>query len=76
MASAQARMGAPLNYVVFMPDGRSRDSVGNFNNGVIYLTPADGDIYNSRAITVWGSTGRVRGWDLTKVGSTATWVQQ
>lgn len=68
--------GAPLNYVVFMPDGSSRDSVGNFNNGVVYLTLADKNIYNSRAITVWGSTGRVRGWKLSKVGGVATWVQQ
>jgi len=68
--------GAPMKYVVFMPDGSSRDSVGNFNNGVIYLSPADGDIYNTRAITVWGSTGRVRGWNLSKVAGTATWVQQ
>src|ERR1700746_454726 len=68
--------GAPMNYVVFMPDGSSRDSVGNFNSGVVYLTPADRDIYNSRAVTVWGSTGRIRGWKLNNVAGADTWVQQ
>jgi type II secretory pathway pseudopilin PulG len=68
--------GAPMNYVVFMPDGSSRDNVGNYNSGVVYLSLADNNIYNSRAITVWGSTGRVRGWKLTKIGNADTWVQQ
>jgi Tfp pilus assembly protein FimT len=68
--------GAPMNYVVFMPDGSSRDALGNFNNGVIYLSHSDKNIYNSRAITVWGSTGRVRGWRLLNVAGADTWVQQ
>lgn len=68
--------GAPMNYVVFMPDGSSRDTLGNFNSGVLYLSFADRNIYNSRAITVWGSTGRVRGWKLSKVAGATTWVQQ
>ena len=62
----QALAGEPLNYVVFMPDGSSQDNLGNYNSGVVYLTrPADTNIYNtSRAITVWGATGRIRGWRL------------
>lgn len=72
----QSLAGAPLNYVVFMPDGSSRDSVGNFNNGVLYLTPADGNIYNSRAISIWGTTGRIRGWKLNLVAGVKMWVQQ
>jgi prepilin-type N-terminal cleavage/methylation domain-containing protein len=72
----QTLAGAPLNYVVFMPDGSSRDSLGNYNNGIIYLTPTDPGIYSSRAITVWGATGRVRGWRLEQVAGVATWVQQ
>jgi prepilin-type N-terminal cleavage/methylation domain-containing protein len=79
----QGLTGAPLNYVVFYPDGSSRDgsavngySLGNYNNGVIYLTRASDTIYSSRAITVWGATGRVRGWRLNNVGGVGTWVQQ
>jgi len=63
-----------LNYVMFLPDGSSRDSLGNLNSGIIYLT-RNNDLYSSRAITVFGSTGRIRGWRLfNQAGS--VWVQQ
>jgi prepilin-type N-terminal cleavage/methylation domain-containing protein len=74
--------GASLNYVTFFPDGSSRDtngssSLGNYNSGVIYLTRvADNNVYSSRAITVWGATGRIRGWRLYNPGSVNTWEQQ
>jgi prepilin-type N-terminal cleavage/methylation domain-containing protein len=62
------------NYIMFMPDGSSQDTLGNFNSGVLYLT-RPGDLYSSRAISVFGTTGRVRGWRLyNKSGN--TWVQQ
>jgi prepilin-type N-terminal cleavage/methylation domain-containing protein len=61
--------------VVFMPDGSSRDTVGNYNSGVLYLTRPTADKYSSRAITVWGATGRVRGWRLYPQ-SGGTWIQQ
>lgn len=63
-----------LNYVVFMPDGSSQDQVGNLNSGIIYMGRA-GDLYSSRAITVYGATGRLRGWQLVNQGG-ATWVQK
>jgi hypothetical protein len=63
------------NYVMFMPDGSSQDTLGNFNNGVVYVTRT-GDLYSSRAITVFGSTGRIRGWRLYKQGAVNQWVQQ
>jgi prepilin-type N-terminal cleavage/methylation domain-containing protein len=67
--------GIPLNYVVFMPDGSARDQFGNYINGIVYVTrPAD-SFYSSRAVTVWGATGRIRGWRLVLQG-TPTWVQQ
>jgi prepilin-type N-terminal cleavage/methylation domain-containing protein len=73
----QALAGEPLNYVVFMPDGSSQDNLGNFNSGIVYLTrPTDTTIYSSRAITVWGATGRIRGWRLNQVGGVTEWVQQ
>ena len=66
-----------LNYVCFMPDGSSKDNLGNYNSGVVYLTrQADPTIYTARSISVWGATGRVRGWYLYKVSGTTMWVQQ
>jgi len=64
--------------VVFYPDGSAQDDAGNpgnYNNGVVYLT-RPGDLYSSRAINIWGTTGRVRGWRLYKQGGVNTWVQQ
>ena len=60
--------------LIFMPDGSAQDDAGNFNNGVVYLT-RPGDLYSSRAVTVWGATGRTRGWRLYP-NSGNTWVQQ
>jgi prepilin-type N-terminal cleavage/methylation domain-containing protein len=65
-----------LNYVVFMPDGSSRDNLGNYNSGVVYLTRASDSIYSSRAITVWGTTGRVRGWRLDQKAGAPIWEQE
>jgi len=64
-----------LNYVVFMPDGSAQDQVGNLNSGVIYMG-RNGDLYSSRAITVYGATGRLRGWKLVNQAGAATWVQK
>lgn len=64
-----------LNEVVFMPDGSSQDRVGNLNSGVIYMG-RNGDLYSSRAITVYGATGRLRGWQLVSQGGAPTWVQK
>jgi prepilin-type N-terminal cleavage/methylation domain-containing protein len=62
------------NYVMFMPDGSSQDTLGNYNSGVVYLT-RPGDMYSSRAISVFGTTGRIRGWRLYNQAGN-TWVQQ
>ena len=77
----QGLAGEPLNYVIFMPDGSSQAFVvgnsGTYNSGVVYLTRPGDNIYNSsRAITVWGATGRIRGWRLTQSGGVAEWVQE
>jgi len=69
--------GGSLSYVSFMPDGSSRDSLGNYNSGVIYLARAsDPNIYNSRSVTVWGATGRIKGWRVYQQGGAPIWVQQ
>jgi prepilin-type N-terminal cleavage/methylation domain-containing protein len=62
------------NYILFMPDGSSQDTLGNYNSGVLYLT-RPGDLYSSRAVSVFGTTGRVRGWRLVNQGGDK-WVQQ
>ena len=63
------------NLVMFMPDGSSHDLAGNFNNGVLYIART-GDLSSSRAITVFGNSGRVRGWRLLQPGGVATWQVQ
>ncbi len=63
------------DYIMFMPDGSSQDTVGNYNSGILYLMRAS-DMYSSRAIDVWGTTGRIRGWRLYNQGGTNKWVQQ
>ena len=69
--------GGGLNYVCFMPDGSSRDALGNFNSGIVYLSrTADPNVYNSRSVTVWGTTGRIRGWHIYRQGAVPMWVQQ
>jgi len=66
--------------IVFMPDGSARDGTspgngGNYSSGILYITRSAGPVNDSRAITVWGATGRVRGWRLNKVGGVNTWMQ-
>ncbi len=61
--------------VYFNPDGTATDINGNLNNGVVYLARV-GDLYSSRAITVWGSTGRIRGFRLYQNAGGSIWRQQ
>jgi Tfp pilus assembly protein FimT len=65
-----------LTNVYFYPDGTAQDSVNNISNGVLYLA-RPGELTSSRAITVWGATGRIRGWRLYKQGAAGyAWQQQ
>ena len=68
--------GGSLKYVSFLPDGSAQDSLGNFNSGVIYLYRTTDTMYQSRSISVWGATGRIRGWRLVQQGGGPIWVQQ
>ena len=63
------------NCLIFYPDGSAQDDIGNFNSGVIYLS-RPGDLYSSRAVSIFGTTGRMRGWRLYKQAGVDTWVQQ
>jgi prepilin-type N-terminal cleavage/methylation domain-containing protein len=73
----QGVSGGVKTKIYFYPDGSARDINGNLNNGVVYLS-RNSDLYSSRAITVWGATGRIRGWRLYSSGSSGstTWQQQ
>ena len=69
--------GGVTTQIYFQPDGSARDINMNLNNGVVYLSRAN-DLYSSRAISLMGGSGRLRGWRLYKEDSTGLnrWVQQ
>ena len=57
-----------INAVYFYPDGSARDVNGRLNNGVVYIA-RPGELMSSRATTVFGITGRVRGWQLLRTNT-------
>jgi prepilin-type N-terminal cleavage/methylation domain-containing protein len=72
----QGVAGGVKNVIYFYPDGSATDALGNINNGVVYVA-RPGFVDSSRAITLWGATGRVRGWHIYKNGAAAYyWRQQ
>ena len=71
----QGIAGGAKNMIYFYPDGTAEDVVGNINNGVVYIA-RPGQFYSSRAITVWGATGRIRGWRLYNNAGNPYWRQQ
>jgi prepilin-type N-terminal cleavage/methylation domain-containing protein len=72
----QGIAGGTQNLIYFQPDGSAQDVNGNINNGVVYITRT-GDLNDARAITLWGATGRLRGWHLyTNNLGTHYWRQQ
>ena len=64
--------GGNNNVIYFYPDGSGKDALGYTNNGVIYIA-RPGELYSSHAITVWGATGRIRGWRLYNNAGTPYW---
>jgi Tfp pilus assembly protein FimT len=68
--------GGDKTEIFFQPDGSAVDSANNVNNGVVYFGRA-GELGSSRAISMWGSTGRLRAWriDWNSQGS-LYWRQQ
>ena len=68
--------------IYFCPDGSAQsaacglgDYANNWDNGVVYIART-GDILSSRAVTLWGGTGRIRGWRLYPSGSNYIWKRQ
>jgi hypothetical protein len=71
----QGVAGGSNTDIYFQPDGTALDVNGNANNGVVYLG-RPGDLFSSRAVTLWGTTGRLRGWRLYLINGQNTWSQQ
>ena len=71
----QGIAGGVKNVIYFYPDGSAKDALGNVNNGVVYVGRT-GEIMSSRAITLWGGTGRLRGWHLYSNAGVYYWRQQ
>ena len=60
--------------VYFTADGRVLDSEsGAPVNGVVYISQSTLTNWG-RAVTVWGYTGKVKGWDLASAGSGFQWI--
>ena len=60
--------------IFFQPDGRALDSANRLNTGVVYVA-RPGELMSSRAVSVLGATGRVKGWRLIQSGSKVAWTQ-
>jgi type II secretory pathway pseudopilin PulG len=64
--------GGGQNIIYFQPDGTAIDAAGNPNNGVVYIAKP-GQLSTSRAITMFGATGRLKTWYLKQQGATVRW---
>jgi prepilin-type N-terminal cleavage/methylation domain-containing protein len=71
----QGIAGGVKSVIYFYPDGSAEDVIGNVNNGVVYVA-MPGFVNTSRAITLWGATGRLRAWHINKSGANYYWRQQ
>lgn len=60
--------------VYFQPDGRALDGANRLNDGVIYVAEPN-NLSTSRAVSLFGSTGRVKGWFLSSQGGANRWFQ-
>jgi hypothetical protein len=59
--------------IFFQPDGSALDAAGRSNDGVIYVARPN-ELTGARAITLLGTTGRIRGWRLgPKPGGGVIW---
>lgn len=68
--------------VFFCPDGSSQlapgadgSCPGSWDAGVVYIT-YPGILQFSRAITLWGGSGRLRGWKLVNTGGNNQWIRE
>jgi hypothetical protein len=81
--AAPASTGGGQTVLYFCPDGSSQNStsagncsgMNSWSGGVVYIGQSS-NILSSRALTVWGGTGRIRGWRLYNSGASYQWVRQ
>lgn len=60
--------------IFFQPDGSALDAAGRVNDGVVYIA-RPGELAGAHAITILGTTGRIRGWTLSrKTGGGVAWL--
>jgi hypothetical protein len=64
--------GGGGNSIWFQPDGSALDATSKVNDGIVYLA-RPGDLLSSRAITLMGTSGRIRGWRLVSQGGKKLW---
>jgi prepilin-type N-terminal cleavage/methylation domain-containing protein len=60
--------------IYFQPDGRALDAANRLNDGVVYVAEPN-NLFSSRAVSLFGSTGRSKGWFLTQVNGASKWTQ-
>jgi hypothetical protein len=60
--------------IYFQPDGRALDGANRLNDGVVYIAQP-GNLSSSRAVTLFGSTGRSKGWTFATIGGAPGWTQ-
>lgn len=71
--------------IYFCPDGSAQDveggagnCAGSWDGGVVYVSWVGSPTIQTtmtRAVSLWGGTGRIRGWRLYLVGTTYQWVR-
>jgi type II secretory pathway pseudopilin PulG len=66
--------GGGATQIFFQPDGRALDAANRLNDGLLYLAEPN-NLSSSRAVSVFGSTGRAKGWTLTNNGGAYVWNQ-
>ena len=66
--------GGGGNQIYFQPDGRALDAGNRLNDGVVYLADPN-DLFSSRAVSLYGSTGRTKSWTLSQVNGKVGWTQ-
>jgi prepilin-type N-terminal cleavage/methylation domain-containing protein len=60
--------------IYFQPDGRALDGANRLNDGVVYIA-IPGNLYSSRSVTLFGATGRAKGWTLANLSGAPGWTQ-
>jgi len=66
--------GGGGNQIYFQPDGRALDAGNRLNDGVVYIADPN-NLSSSRAVSLYGSTGRTKGWTLSQVNGNVGWTQ-